>query len=475
MDINQLSSLISQGESETIEFKSSTAQLKPAFETLCAFLNSKGGVVCIGVNDQGKVIGQEVSDYTRQEIARGLRKLEPTPQINIGYIPIKEKKFIIFMQVDAGSHIPYIYDNRPFQRNQSSTMRMSQHHYNHLLMMATKQSQYAWEEATSPEYSQSDLDTEEIYKTVSDGIKENRIPASAQKEEVQSILDRFNLIKNGELKQAAIALYARQSSLKLVQCRIKMARFRGTNKLGEFIDSQQIQGNAFHLLIEADAFLRRHLPIASFFNRNQFKRIDKPALPVMAIREALVNAICHRDYADRSTDISLAIFDDRLEIWNSGLLPSTLTVDDLRHPHDSILRNTLIANVFYVRGYIEKWGIGTNKMIDFCKAESIPEPIFQERSGGLVVIFRFKTPISQPNRAVKRMSARQGKIMEFLKEVGTANNPEIFKYLVSQTFSASSKTILRDLNYLKAIGLICLKGQRRNAIWILQSHDDNIL
>lgn len=481
MDIDQLRSVIAQGESETVEFKTSTAQLKPAFETLCAFLNGKGGVVCIGINDQGKMIGQEVSDHTRQEIARELGKLEPTPQVDILYTSIKERKFVIFMRVDAGVHIPYIYNGRPFQRNQSSTMRMSQHRYNQLLMMA-RQSPYAWEEIIAPEYSQSDLDAEEIYKTVSDSIKENRIPASAQKEDVQSILERFNLIKDRGLKRAAIVLYARQASLKLVQCRIKLARFRGTNKLGEFIDNQQIQGNAFNLLTEADTFLRRHLPITSFFSGDQFKRIDKFALPIMAIREALVNAICHRDYADRSTDISLAIFDDRLEIWNSGLLPPKLTVDDLRRAHDSVLRNTLIANVFYVRGYIEKWGIGTNKMIDFCKMEGIPEPIFEERSGGLVVIFRFKTPISQPSRVTNAMNSRQEKIVEFLKEVKTATKQEILKYLTSQTsttkpqtFSASSKTILRDLQYLQTIGLVYLKGQHRSAVWVLQDRNENTL
>lgn len=101
------------------------------------------------------------------------------------------------------------------------------------------------------------------------------------------------------------------------------------------------------------------LLIASHF-KAQLKRIDKPALPVMAVREALINAICHRDYADRATDISLAVFDDRLEIWNSGTLPSQISIEDLRHKHDSVPRNKLIANAFYVRGLIEKWGSGTN-------------------------------------------------------------------------------------------------------------------
>lgn len=149
-----------------------------------------------------------------------------------------------------------------------------------------------------------------------------------------------------------------------------------------YIDNQQITGNAFDILSAADSFLRRHLPIASFFQSNQFKRIDKPALPVLAVREALINAICHREYIDQSTDISLALFDDRLEIWNSGSLPSALKLIDLKKQHSSFPRNKLISKIFYARGLIESWGTGTNKMIELCKKEKVPLPIFREQSKG---------------------------------------------------------------------------------------------
>jgi len=256
------------------------------------------------------------------------------------------------------------------------------------------QSEYSWEESIADGYTIDDLDHEEIYKTISDGIRENRIPASAQREDIKQILTRLSLITDNGLKRAAIALYAKQDSMKFTQCMIKMARFKGTNKLGDFIDNQQIAGNAFRLLSEADTFLRRHLAIASFFKPDQFKRIDQPTLPVFAIREALINAICHRDYSDRSTNISLAIYDDRLEIWNNGSLLKNLTVENLKYEHESILRNPLIANVFYVRGLIEKWGIGTNKMIDICQKDGAPEPKFIERTSGIAVIFQFRTPLS---------------------------------------------------------------------------------
>jgi ATP-dependent DNA helicase RecG len=247
-----------------------------------------------------------------------------------------------------------------------------------------------------------------------------------------------------------------------------MARFKGTNKLGDFIDNQQLYGNSFRILSEADAFLRRHLPIASFFKPDQFKRIDKPALPVLAVREALINAICHRDYSDLYTDISFAVYDDRLEIWNSGTLLKNLTVDNLKHKHESILRNKLIANAFYVRGWIEKWGSGTNKMIDLCNEDSIPEPSFEEYSGGFSVMFRFKEPISitqQVASLVQSLSIRQEEILIVIRTHKSANIQQIIKELKDPP---SQRMVQKDLHVLRAQGLIDLKGIGKMRRWELK-------
>jgi ATP-dependent DNA helicase RecG len=464
MDIEKISALVKKSESSTLEYKSSTGQLKPAFATICAFLNGKGGTVLIGVKDKGQIVGQDVTDNTRLEIANGIKKIEPTATIDVHYVEVKNNKFVIAIHVSAGNHIPYIYDGRAFQRDESQTDKMSQHRYEQLLVKRG-QLNHSWEEVIAYDYKLSDLSHEEIYKTVADGIRENRIPASAQREDIPQILERLNLTIEGNLKRAAPVLYAKQESMKFSQCMIKMARFKGINKLGDFIDNQQLYGNAFFLLSEADAFLRRHLPIASFFKPDQFKRIDKPALPVMAVREALINALCHRDYAKQGTDISLAIFDDRLEIWNSGTLSKELSIESLRHYHDSILRNKLISHVFYLRGMIEKWGSGTNKMIDLCKEASIPEPKFIERTGGLAVIFKFREPISiisQESKNKISLNVRQEAILHILRNKKPLSAAEIFSKLKNPP---SLRTVKSDLSALQELGLVEQQGKGPNTLW----------
>jgi len=132
MNLRRLKALVAQGESETLEFKSSTAQLKPACETLCGFLNAKGGTVLIGVNNKGEIVGQHVTDNTHKEIANELRKIEPAVRITVDYIKVDDKQVIV-LKAPAGKHLPYVYDGRPFERTLNSKGRMTQHQYEQLL------------------------------------------------------------------------------------------------------------------------------------------------------------------------------------------------------------------------------------------------------------------------------------------------------------------------------------------------------
>ncbi len=470
MDSNLLSNLIKSGESDILEFKKSTSQLKEAVMTLCGFLNHQGGSVLIGINNNGQILGQEISDNTRQEIARELSKVEPPVNINIQYKPLPNNKYLIIMQTPAGAHAPYVYDGRPFQRMQSTTSKMPQHRYEQMLVKRG-QLNHVWEEAVVGGYSITSLDQEEILRTVTEGVRENRIPASALKENVEEVLQRMGLIWQGQIKRAAIVLFAKEIFPAFPQCMIKMARFQGTNKLGDFIDNQHIYANAFKILSEADIFLRRHLPIASNFSPNQLKRTDIPALPVLAIREALINAICHRDYANRSASISLAIYDDRLELWNNGSLPHELNIEALKNRHDSLPRNKLISKVFHARGYIETWGTGTNKMIEVCHQANLPEPDFEEYSGGFAVQFRFqkslatKTPATNQEEQISNNLAaypRLERIFTLLEEQKGLSATEI-RILLSEPLA--ERTLRKDLATLKKMGFINSKGQARAKRW----------
>ncbi|MCE3044170.1 ATP-binding protein [Legionella sp. 16cNR16C] len=467
MNIDEIRQLISQGESEHLEFKKSTTQIKPAFETLCAFLNGAGGIVLIGVTDNGQIVGQQITDKTKQELARELSKIEPKTSPEIHYLNIDENKQIIIIRTSTGTHMPYVYGGRPFERNQSTTEQMSQHRYEQLIVNRG-QLNHSWEEFLAKDFTIDDLDHEEIKRTIEEGVNKHRISVEALNYSSEQILINFDLIDHGLLTNAAIALYAKYPSKTLPQCEIKMARFRGLDKLGDFIDNQWLHGNIFQLITAAHHFASRHLPIAGFFEPGKLERIDQPAVPGLALREALINAFCHRDYIDRSSTTSLAIYDDRLEIWNPGKLPHQLKIENLKTFHNSVPRNKTIAQVLYKRGWIESWGTGTLRMAEHCKHNRTPEPEFREEFDGLSVIFSFKDSMHSVSTISKEaLSSLQEEIISMLQKApmsSTQINEHLNKPL-------SPRTLRHELHRLKQKGMINDRREALSSIWFITKNN----
>lgn len=471
MTLKKIKKIVQCGENEYIEFKKSTSLLNSAFETVCAFLNGQGGTLLIGVTNGGGVLGQDISDHTKQEIANNITKIEPPaqPLLEIKYLSLDNRKQVIVITVKPGKHIPYVYDGRPFYRNQSTTCRMQQHRYEQLIV-ERGQLNHNWDEWIASKYNINSLDHEEIRSTVLAGINHNRIANEVINYSIEQILNYLELLDDGRLINAAVALYAKKMIPLYSHCELRMVRYRGNDKLADFVDSHHVIGNAFKLLLEADYFMMRHLPVASFFETEKgVRRIDKPALPVMAIREALINSICHRDYRANNSSIALAIFDDRMEIWNNGILPPQLHINDLKKRHDSFPRNKRIAAVFRASGWVEKAGVGTTRMIAECKAIGIPEPKFEEYSGGLAVVFKFKEPIgvSIKKPEVKlELSFRQKAILEIMKKYMVVNIQQIIKELDN---SPTQRTIQKDLLSLKNKGIIHSEGKGKATMWLISA------
>jgi ATP-dependent DNA helicase RecG len=291
--------------------------------------------------------------------------------------------------------------------------------------------------------------------------------------DIEHILTKLELIHNEHLINAAMVLFARDVGSNYSQCMIRMARFRGIDNLGDFIDNQRTYGNAFQLIDAALAFTQRHLPIASYFEPNRLQRIDQPAVPNLALREALINAISHREYGANSSTIGLAIYDDRLEIWNAGVLSSKLTLDDLKRQHNSYPRNKIIATVFYQRGWVEGWGTGTVRMAGFCRNNGTPEPDFKEYSGGFSIVFRFKeamntAPQKSNELLVYPLTPRQKEIINLLKNMDTMTANEIRQQLQDPP---AQRTLRDNLTYLKKIKIIDSHGHAKTAMWFLINKD----
>ena len=371
-------------ESESLELKKSTGDLKGGMKTICAMLNGTGGRVVYGVTPAGKIVGQDITDPTLREVAQEIRRLEPPAPIEQARVPVGSGKEILILQTTTAPEFTYTYDGRPYRRIGPTTSQMPQPEYQQQLL-ARSHALYRWENQVAERCSLSDLDSEEIDRTVEAAIHCGRLESRASSS--SDALNRLQLTSEGQLLRAAVVLFGRKFMPYYPQCTVRLAHFKGIDK-SEFLDHRQLHGHAFQILDESMHFILRNIPIAGRFEPGKLERQDVPLYPPLALREALVNAICHRDYTIAGGAIFVAIYDDRLEVASSGLLPPGITLADLKSDHDSRLRNPLIAGVFYRRGLIEQWGRGTQKIVDWCVAAGQPEPEFEEQAGDVVVRFR---------------------------------------------------------------------------------------
>lgn len=316
--------LVASGEGLSLEFKRSTGELREGLETLCGFLNAEGGRVLCGVNRKGGIEGQQVSEQTLHEITAALQRFEPPAAVKIERTNVGQGREVITLAVEPNpGAVPYTFDGRAFLRVGNTTRRMRREEYERLLLDRLH-ARHRWENLRATGWKVSDLDAGEIRQTVVDAVAARRL-AAVPSEEPQIVLDRLGLLVEGVPTQAAVVLFGKRVLPDYPQCAIRLARFRGVTK-SEFIDNRQFHGDAFELLRRAEAFFDTHLPIASRVVPGKMRREDRPQYPPEALREALINALCHRDYSEAGASIGVAIFDDRLEVWSyvrTGKGPST--------------------------------------------------------------------------------------------------------------------------------------------------------
>jgi ATP-dependent DNA helicase RecG len=462
MDFRALRLLAAEGESERLEFKRSTGERAEIGKTACAMLNGLGGIILVGVRDDGSFVGQPIGSETLNDLTLEWQKLEPPAFPEVEALPLENGHALIRIRVPGGGG-PYTYDDRAYMRMNSRTIRMPQHRYQEMLLQRMH-AQSRWENQIAGGYAVDDLDAQEIVRTIDESVRRGRLD-DPRTRDVSALLTGLELLRDGELTNAAVMLFGHANRLpaSFPQSLIRLARFRGIDRT-EFIDNKQEFGNAFDVFSMAQRFLRDNLPIAGRIVPGIYERVDEPLYPVEALREALANAICHRDYGIGGGSIGVAIYDDRLEISSTGRLPFGLTPEDLLVPHESRRLNPLMADVFYRCGIIERWGRGTLKILELAERAGLRPPEFEERSGEVIV--RFRPGVRQATEpAYGGLSDLQQEIVTVLLHRGAMPLRQLRSVLQR---TSSERTLQYNLAALREMGIVELRGERRGARWSLK-------
>lgn len=235
------------------------------------------------------------------------------------------------------------------------------------------------------------------------GIDGGRIPESALYEPTRDILAKWKLLKNGIPTNGAVLLFSDNID-EYPQFTLRMARFVGTDK-NMFRDNQRAEGNFFQLLDAGVAFCFKHLSLSGRITNHSLEREERLEVPYHALREALINALCHRHWERYNLTISLAIYDDRIEIASPGMFPPQITSENIKEPHESFPHNLKVAEALYRMTYLENWGSGARRIMDACKAQGVEEPMWCSDGGFVTITFKrpyFKTSTIETDKEDKK-------------------------------------------------------------------------
>ncbi|MBA3066355.1 transcriptional regulator [bacterium] len=432
-------------ESETVELKKSTAELKEAVIAIAAMLNKHGkGRVYFGIKNDGSIIGQDIGENTIREVSQTITdNIEPRifPKITAQKIKGRGCITVVF----SGSAMPYFAYGRAYMRVGDENKQLTVRELEKLILKKHKES-IDWEK----QYSNKkiyEINARVLRNYISRANTAGRI--NFKFDNTKNVLRKLGLLSGNKLLKAAEILFCNSNSLE-----IQAAVFAGIDKI-TFLDIKKFEGNIFELLKESEKYISERINWRVQFGK--LEREEIPEVPVKAVREALVNSLCHRDYANPKGN-EIAIFKDRIEIYNPGDFPEGYVPEDfIKGKERSILRNPLIAETVYKSKDIEKWGSGLKRIYDECKAVRVPVE-FEVLKSGFLVVFRRKPEWAARKGEGVNEGVNEGvsSVIEYIRQ-----NPGKRAPYIAQALNVPLKTLERWLKKIKFEGKIRYKGSAK--------------
>ena len=458
---------IRRGESDVLEFKRELPVRERQFlKTVVAFANGKGGKILFGVdNATHEVLGVEAeSRWEMQDRITDMISNSCSPQIypNCDWVEVGGKPLLL-LSVPAASNCPYYIRKEGVQKGTyvrvGATTRRAELEKIRELEMYGEQVTY---DSIIPRGVAPVTSDEVNYlcKLLGEMQKEG-----GKKPSITQLVNWGFVRGEGEEQylptNAFLLLVGRHFPFAGVQC----ARFKGNTQV-EFIDRKMLEGSLYEQYRNTLIFLRFHLKRSTIIRGAL--REDQDELPVAALREAVANAIVHRNYLVHGM-IKVSVFDDRVEISSPGTLYANLSEDEMMQGV-SRLRNPLLAECFHKLGVIERWGGGVRRIYDLCRAEEIPDPVYHIGDDSITVVFR--RPGSD---GIEREPPHQGKnsssgeklrdsIVRLIRE-----NPHATRTAMATSLHVSPSNVQYHLDRLRKAGIISRRGDKRSGMWVVSS------
>ena len=416
-------------ESQNIEYK--TIWKDEYLKWICGFANAQGGTIFIGKDDSGNIVG----------VNNAKKLLEDLPNKITTVLGIVAE--VNLHETEQGDYIEIVVEPQPnpvsckgeyHYRSGSTKQELKGAALDKFLL--GKQGKH-WDGVPVPHVTVTDLKQETFDFFRKKGVKSNRLSEDVLTDSNELLLNNLKLTDGDYLKRAAVLLFHPDPEKFVTNAYVKIGFFESDSDL-RFQD--EVHGNLFEQ-VEKTMELLFTKYIKAMISYDDIYRIETFEYPKEAIREALLNAIAHKDYTG-ATPIQISVYKDKIMIWNYGELPENWTIDTLQKKHSSIPHNPDISNAFFRIGYIEAWGRGIRKMNEQCAAAGLPQPLYYYESSGFWVVFR-KDLFNEEDLQAKGLNPRQIKAVMYVKEKGKITNKEYQE--INQVSKRTANTDLSEL------------------------------
>lgn len=435
-------------EGKTLEFKRDLSSPDGVLRTIVAFANTSGGTVLIGVEDGTRHVRGVVDPMAVEERLASLISDAITPRLlpDLEVFSYRKVQVVAVQVYPSASRPHYLTKAGPvagtYVRVGSTNRRADEALIAEMRRFARGE---AFDERPLP-----DLDSEAIdFRAASESFAPLRRLSRRD-------LDTLRLTTTHQGRSVptvgGVLLFGVDRLAHFPDAWIQAGRFRGTDR-ASLTDHTDLKGSLLTAIPDAVGFVEKHATRGATIGRT--KRVDRWSFPPLAVREAIVNAVAHADYSQSGAPIRLAIYDDRMEIENPGLLPFGLTVADLPLGV-SKLRNRVLGRVLHELGLVEQWGSGVQRMIAACRDAGLAPPEFEE------VGLRFRVTLRSAQVTAPRLDATDRRILAFVKAPDGRATREIAAEIgLTPRATRTRLATLIDLGLIREIGTGPQDPQRR--------------
>jgi ATP-dependent DNA helicase RecG len=462
-----LDALLASGEGPRLAFARERARLDELAETLVAFANGQGGTLVLGVGGRGKGRPEGLTDPAAARDLLLEAALACTPPLVLP-MPREARSggaALLVATVPAGLSQVYSLHGKYLRREGGTNQPLAPHDLRRLLL---ERGEVSWERSVPEGAHTPELDADKV------AAYARRIGPGAEEDPLGLLYRRGCVVRraapagDGELAptNAGLLLFARRVEVRYPQAEITLVHYRGRDMADAF-EREDVRDTLVEAVRRAERWLMEHMRKGS--RMAGLERQDWTQLPTGAVREALVNAVAHRDYAVRGEGVRVSLFSDRLEVYSPGRLPGHVTIENIVAERYS--RNESIVQVLADFGLIERLGYGIDRMLRQMEDAGLPPPAFRETAAGFLVTLTGHPPEEPaPDSLDVREWARQGlNERQIAAMVHLAEQRRITSRDLQERFpDVSPETIRRDLADLVERALLLKVGDKRATYYILK-------